>query len=286
MKTRFIPSLIIVLLLFSGSVIIYSCTKFKENRTTTTSADENLSEIAFNDIYKIVNETAVDESSNKSTNVYSFGNCATVTVDPAWPDSTFPKTVTIDFGTTNCTGYDGRNRRGVIKYNISDRYRNIGCVISVSPQDFYINDYKVEGSKTITNNGRNSNNNLSYTIQITNGKITTPSNDIITWESTRTREWIEGENTTFLTDGLNGILDDVYSITGDGSGVNRDGKDYTVTILEALIVKLDCRWITQGVLEIAPEGLKTRTIDYGDGNCDNNATVEIGNRTYSIELLQ
>ncbi|GAB4283939.1 MAG: hypothetical protein Kow0068_08920 [Marinilabiliales bacterium] len=279
--------IILVLVVFSLLIaFITSCTKYKENRTTTTSADENLSEIAFNDIYKIVNETAEDESSNKSIDVYSFGNCATVTVDPDWPDTTFPKTVTIDFGTTNCTGLDGRLRRGKIVYTISDRYRNAGCVITVTPQDFYINEYKVEGTKKITNNGRNSANNLNYTIEVINGKVTTPSNDIITWESTRVREWIEGEETTFLTDGANGVLDDVYSITGSGEGVNRDGRSFTVTIKEPLIVKLDCRWITKGVLEIAPDGLKTRTIDYGDGNCDNDATVEIGNRTYSIELLQ
>ncbi len=282
MKKLFLISTII---LFASSLLVFnSCSKYKLNRTTTSSADNSTAENAFNDVYKVVNETAEDESSDKSLTAYSFGNCATVTVSPAWPDTTFPKSVTIDFGTINCTGTDGKLRRGKIEYTISDRYRNTGCVITATTDDYYVNDYKVDGNKTVTNNGRNSNDNLSYTIEVTNAKVTTPEGDEIIWESTRTREWTEGESTTYWTDGVGGITDDVYSITGNASGVNRDGLNFTVTITEALIVKIGCRWITKGVLEIVPEDLKTRTVDYGDGNCDNEATVTIGNKTYNIIL--
>lgn len=274
------------LVIFISAALLVSCSKYKENRSTTTSSDNSIAENAFDDVFKTVNETAEDEGSAKGLNVYTFGNCATVTVTPDWPDTTFPKAVVIDFGTTNCTGTDGRLRRGKIEYTISDRYRNPGCVITVTPVDFYVNDYKLEGQKTITNNGRNGNHNLSYTINVIDGKVTTPDLDVISWESTRNREWIEGESTTFITDGINGILDDVYSITGNASGINREGKSFTVTITEALIVKLNCRWITEGKLEIVPEGLATRTIDYGDGNCDNEATVTIKNKTYNFTLLQ
>jgi len=277
--------LIVLPLLIATSFLFFnSCGKAKLNRTTTTSADNSLAENAFNDVYKVVNETAEDEDGSKETNAYSFGNCATVTVDPAWPDSTFPKTITVDFGTVNCMGTDGKQRRGSIKYTISDRYRNEGCIMTVTPNNYYVNEYKVEGSKKVTNNGRNNDDNLSYTIEVTDGQVTTPEGEIITWESTRTREWIEGEETTIWTSGLAGITDDVYSITGSASGVNRDGRNFTVTIIEPLIVKIDCRWVTKGILEIAPEDIKVRTVDYGDGNCDNEATVEIGNKTYNIVL--
>ncbi|MFH2143454.1 MAG: hypothetical protein ABIJ97_13600 [Bacteroidota bacterium] len=285
MKSLF--KFIYIITLLSLSVIaLYSCKKFKENRSTTSSADNSLAENAFDDVFKVVNETAEDENPNKSTSVYSFGDCAQITINPAWPDTTFPKEIVIDFGTIDCTGNDGRTRRGSIEYTITDRYRNSSSVITVTPNNYFVNDYKIEGLKKITNNGRNSNNNLNYTINVSNGKVTTPEDDIITWQSTRNREWIEGEATTFLTDGNNGIMDDVYSITGNASGVSRNGTDFTVNITEALIAKLNCRWITKGKLEIIPDGLKTRKINYGDGTCDNEATVEIENRTYNIILLQ
>lgn len=276
--------IVLPIILATFSLFLNSCGKTKLNRSTTTSTDNNLAENAFNDVYKVVNETAEDESGNKGIQAYSFGNCATVTVDPAWPDTTFPKTVIVDFGSVNCLGTDGRERRGSITYTISDKYRNAGCEITVTPNDYYVNDYKIEGKKTITNNGRNYDYNINFTIKVTNGQVTSPEGDIITWESIRTREWIEGEETTFWTNGIGGITDDVYSITGNANGVNRDGYTFTVTIIEPLIVKIGCRWVTKGILEIAPEDLKVRTVNYGDGNCDNEATVEIGNKTYNITL--
>ncbi|MFH2096716.1 MAG: hypothetical protein ABIJ16_13490 [Bacteroidota bacterium] len=274
---------LVMLLVAATAVVFDSCQKAKLNRTTTSSADNSLAEAAFTDVYKVAVETADDESSNKA-NIYSFGNCANVTVDPAWPDTTFPKSVIVDFGSINCTCNDGKTRRGIISFTMTGRYRTPGTVITLTTDNYYVEDYKVEGLKTITNQGRNNAGNLSYSIAVQDGKITTPDAEEIKWESSRVREWIEGEGTTLVSDGVAGVLDDVYSITGSGSGVNRDGRNFTVTITSALIVKVGCRWITQGVLEIAPEDLKVRKLNYGDGNCDNEATVEIGNKTYNIML--
>jgi hypothetical protein len=43
----------------------------------------------------------------------------------------------------------------------------------------------------------------------------------------------------------------------------------------ALIVALNCRWIEKGTIEFKPGGKLTRMVDYGNGNCDNKATVTI-----------
>lgn len=278
--------------IFTIAVIFSSCKKSKLDKATTTSIDNSYAESAFNDVYKVVDETASDEDGNKSTNYYTFGNCATVNVNPAWPDSTFPKTITIDFGTTNCLGTDGNNRRGKIIYTISGRYRTLNTHIDVSLENYYLNDYKVEGTKSIINNGKNSDGHTNYTISILNGKITTPDNKIITWESTRNREWFSGEETTFMTPdtvnggllGINGLTDDVYHITGSASGVNSEGRSYTLTITSYLQVQFGCRWIQKGTIEIQPDELSKRTINYGNGDCDNNATVTINNKTYDILL--
>ena len=44
------------------------------------------------------------------------------------------------------------------------------------------------------------------------------------------------------------------------------------------------RHFTQGVLEHTPAGKATRYIDYGNGVCDNKATVTINGNTYAITL--
>jgi hypothetical protein len=104
-----------------------------------------------------------------------------------------------------------------------------------------------------------------------------PSGQLIIWNSQRDREWTEGES-TFLP------FDDVYSITGYASGTDRNGNPFTVTITSPIIVSFLCPWIEQGTLEITHGNLPDATIDYGDGTCDDQATITIGNTTITITL--
>ncbi len=262
-----------------------SCKKRRLNRSTYTSEDNSLAEASFDDVFHVTDEVAQDEGGVNKTHSYSFGACATVTLTPDLPDTTFPKTLTIDFGASNCTGNDGVNRRGKITAVFTGKYRDQGTVITITTQDYYVNDYKVEGTKTVTNNGKNSANNTNFTIDV-DGKVTTPDGDEITWKSNRNREWIEGESTTWASHGLSGIFDDVYSITGNGSGINRNDRAFTATITNPLIIQVGCRWIKEGTLELAPEDLEVRTIDFGNRSegCNNDATVTVKKRTYNIKM--
>jgi len=45
-----------------------------------------------------------------------------------------------------------------------------------------------------------------------------------------------------------------------------------------LKVQLDCIWITEGVLSLKPEDYDARTLDYGNGICDNKATLSTNRR--------
>lgn len=268
-------------ILVIGSVLIFtSCKKAKLNRQTTTSKDNSTAESIFADIKRVIEE-ASDENSNQKTSGYSFGACATVTVTPSLNDTVWPKNMVIDFGSSNCTGNYGITRRGKILVKLSGKYRDAGSVLTVTLDDYFVNNHRVLGKKTITNNGRNSSGNLSYTVKVTNGKVIYPDGGFFTWKSTRTNEWIEGESTTLLN-GWSGICDDTYLITGSASGINKDGRGYTVNITAPLRKELCCRWIVSGKLEIKPDNLKTREVDFGSGACDGKATVKIGRRTYNI----
>lgn len=268
--------------------IFFSCEKDeKVDNQTTSSQDNSIAQNLFKDIKKVVEE-AVDDEGASDTNKkagYSFGNCATVSILPAWTDTaTWPKVMTIDFGTTNCTDSYGINRRGKLIVTLTDRYRNEGSVLTVQPQSYYVNDYLIEGTKTLTNNGRNSSNNLNFTVQVSNGKITYPNGNISTWQSTRNNEWVAGESTTLFTDGFAGICDDEYLITGSANGVNTNGLSYSVNITSALKAKVCCRWIVSGRVNIVPSGLLTRTVDFGSGSCDALVTLTIDGNSFTIPL--
>jgi hypothetical protein len=55
-------------------------------------------------------------------------------------------------------------------------------------------------------------------------------------------------------------------------------------ILTPLRKELVCRFIVSGTIEIRPENLPVRLLDYGDGECDNIATVTINGEVYTIYL--
>lgn len=279
----------IVLFILTISMVTFSCRKDEKedevNNETTTAQDNALAQNMFDDVKKVVEETANDEGQTGKVANF-FGTCASVTINPNWIDSTqyWPKTMTIDFGTSNCLGNDGINRRGILTVTLTDRYRNAGSVLTVLPQNYFVNDHKIEGTKTLTNNGRNSSNNLTFSVQVTNGKITFPTGESTTWNSTRTNEWIAGESTTWYNSGglLAALCDDVYLITGSSSGVNRNGLSYSVNITSPLRKELCCRWIVSGSLDIVPNGLLTRSVNFGTGNCDATATVTIAGNTFTV----
>lgn len=272
-----IISLLALFIVFSTS-----CSKRRENKSTTTSQDQANAEASFDDVFKVTESAIKDNDLEKAGSAFAsiYGNCATITVNPPLPDTTFPKTITIDFGPTNCEDAYGVNRRGMITAVITGKYRDVGSTITVTTQNYFLNDNKIEGTKTVENIGPNADGNTEFTVDIANGVVTYTNGDFTTYESSRVREWVVGES----TDGLLGILDDEYDLTGTASGTDRTGRDYTMTITNPLRVAVLCRWVKQGTVEIQPEDLYLRTVDFGNGDCDATVTVEINGNTYTFVM--
>ena len=265
------------LMLLAIVALFAACKKTDPVQDTNDNSDIVITEALFEDMGKVVDEAMKEEGSyNKkgATLALSGGGCATVTFSFT-PVDTFPVSLMLDFGTANCMGADGRNRRGKLSAELTGRYRSPGSVLTITPDNYYVQDHKIEGQKKITNNGRNSSNNLTFTVNVINGKVTFPDGKTTTINSTRTNEWTGGENTLVIND-------DTYLITGSANGKTKADLNYTAQITNALDVALNCKWIRGGVLEITPANLQTRVIDYGTGTCDNKAKVSIGN--YSVEI--
>ena len=259
-------TLLSALLLLSAALIIGGCKKDKDedlDNETQSSSDNFLVESNVNDELKEVDAAATSNNLGKTGPVITIDSLAT------------PKKMTIDYGTyTLCA--DGKIRSGKINVTWTGRYREAGTIITIIPENFYQNGNKIEGTKTIENKGRNTAGNLYYTVTVTNAKVTKADAKVRTWSAVRNREWIAGESTAAWND-------DVYLLTGNASGVNANGLIYSTNITTPLRVDLSCQYrITAGVVELIPQGKRTRTVDYGNGDCDNTITVTIGNRSYTI----
>lgn len=264
-------------IIFALSLSISSCKKDKEEPDTDTSSalDNSFAEKTYNDVYEIADEAGDGSVSTYRTgdNYQILSNCAVVTIDL----TSNPHRITIDFGSTNCYCKDFKYRRGKILVDFTGAYRDSASVHTISFDNYYVNDYKVMGTKRVTNNGHNAAGNLSFAVSV-NGSIINTSGNTMTWNSTRTREWIEGESTI-----LN-WTDDAYSITGSAYGTSFNGTQFTANITNPLIVALNCRWIKQGKFEFTPSGKATRYFDYGPLGCDEDASVTINGVTYYIKL--
>ena len=71
---------------------------------------------------------------------------------------------------------------------------------------------------------------------------------------------------------------------GSAQGTNFEGENFSMTITTPLIKSAGCFFITQGVQEISPAGKSTRVIDYGDGTCDDIATVTVDGESKEITI--
>lgn len=264
------------ILIAMAGLVLNACKKKEEEPDPdwSSSQDQSIANAVWQDIYK-----QVDEEAQGNGNI-GIRSCATVTLNPA---GSFPTTLTIDFGTAGCMGTDGRFRKGKVEAEFTGYWRDSLTVVTVTPINYVVDGYSVSGTQTIENKGHIGGF-LTYDVQVSNGTIINPSNETFTWNSNVTYTWIEGENTTFASDGVSGVLDDVYTIDGTYNGVNRQGSNYTAQTTTPIRKELSCKWPVSGVLELNPQGLQTRVIDFGSGVCDNDATVSVGRFSAVVQM--
>lgn len=242
-------------------VFLSACQKEEIDTDSTSAQDQSDSEQVLEEMEDDVLLRTIEEGYTAST------TCPTITYQN--PAGTFPNVITLDWG-SGCTGQDGRFRSGALVVEVSDSYFTEGSVRSITSQNYSVNNWLVEGTRTVTNLGENSNGQLQWSVVVNNASITDPDGNIGTWSTDRVRTQIDGAETESL-------LDDSYEITGTASGVNRKGNSYTATITVPLTKNFDCRWVSSGVVEVTGQSGRTRTVDYGNGDCDNEATVSFAN---------
>jgi hypothetical protein len=63
-----------------------------------------------------------------------------------------------------------------------------------------------------------------------------------------------------------------------------NGDTVQANIQTPLLKAVDCQWIKQGSILITPSNKPVRLLDYGNGNCDNQATITVNNIVHNITL--
>ena len=264
-KTTFFAFAVIGLLSLTTS-----CGKKESDATevSTIASDDSAADNSFADLKDAGDQAGI----TNTTKGYDKSKDSCIKVSVVSYDSIAKKLkLVVDFGLTDCICKDSKARRGKINIEYTGTIGLVGSEVVYTPVKYYVNSYGVSGTKTLKVIEK-----LTYSVKVENGKVTKPDGSYITWVSDRERKMVAGDDTP-----LN-ILDDSYEITGTSSGVNSAGKSYSFTTQTPLLKSIGCQWIKSGKLEIKREGKKDAVIDYGDGTCDDKATLNVGTWTKEI----
>ena len=303
MKQLFSFSKLPTAVIFAGILFLTSCKK-DNNTNAANNPDPQLSvdaaqndaiaEEQFDDVFNISmgvqsSDAGQDIGLGTGTNILyrtsdvgriaspdPSNHCYTVTVDPKGVNL-FPKTVTLDFG-SGCTGIDGKVRSGKIITVFSGPMRVAGSKATTTLMDYNVDSFMVEGTHIIENTSTS--NKMAWTVSITDGKITnTDSGRWIKWDAVHEHTQTEGNGTPLNP------LDDVFEITGNSNGSNSNGNSWSTDITQPLMRRFICQWREKGEITITRKSNTiTAVLDYGDGTCDNKATITINGITKTINL--
>jgi hypothetical protein len=134
--------------------------------------------------------------------------------------------------------------------------------------NFYINDVKIEGTRTITNKGLNAKNHLELGVVLTGGKVIFNDTAFLTRESNHVREWIRAKNP----------MNDTMLVTGTANGINIQGQQYERVITSPLVFvrckDVPWRWvIVKGTIQITNSVTGVSTIDYTSTGCEDSVVL-------------
>lgn len=246
-------------------VTLSACQKENIDQDEQTSADETTQ---FENLLTVDESTFDELYLNETPESFPPAPCATVTRDT----TTTPRTITIDYGTVNCLCADGRMRRGVVVISYTGQRRTAGSSYSVAFANYFVNNQAVTGS---ISGAFSLNNGNPLLTRSSNLLLVSATNDSVQRTTNRSIEMIVGYSTPARTD-------DVFLISGSSS-TTRNGFTFSQTINTPLRKEVSCNWLVSGNMTMT-RGTNSRTIDFGNGSCDDQATVTMNGRTRTITL--
>ncbi len=182
--------------------------------------------------------------------------------------------------TTNCANSfnDGKLRTGKWIARVTGPLKNAGSQMILKLENHKTNGvitYACDSMiiTTIVSNSLQS----TFNVKLVNGVCST-ANWVIKYSSDRT--------ITHYTKGNPTGTNPVTQVFGTANGTNRQGRTFSVNIPQAspLVKHKACQFIDKGILTLTPDGFKERTVDFGNGTCDDDATFTVNGNTVAFKL--
>lgn len=264
MKTNILT----ILALFS-LLVFNSCNNDPEdnNQNSLTKSEilnERKIDQSIDDVNEIVNGEFDFGFSARGNNPW-LPACATVT--SLQEGNTWIRT--IDFGAEGCQLNNGNILKGKIIMMFTFDNESFSRLISITYENFTHNGRTINGTSTSSRTKSNANGNPESKLEV-DLTTTLENGDIYSRKGFKMREWTEGSET-------NTKEDDVFLFTGNWTTVT-PSKTISTNITKALKRIGTCKYFVEGIIEYT-KGENTAVLDFGNGECDNKATLSINGET-------
>jgi hypothetical protein len=204
---------------------------------------------------------------------YKDGTGPAVTVDPTgW---SYPKTITVDYA-DGIELVNGRIISGKIIIDVSDRPLKDGATREITYESFYVDSVHIEGGVTRTFAGSDSTERVFSSES--NLTLTFPDSTVLYRTSERTRTLVDGFETLFRHS------DDLIMIEGFVNYETSNDITFSKTIVNPITKTGACRFIIEGTVSFSRNGEEFAQLDYGDGTCDDVATITKDGETRQITI--
>lgn len=190
--------------------------------------------------------------------VNDFPDCVTITV----VIETLAREITIDFGTDGCI-INGNMLKGkmILSYERNPEAHQVA--ISKTLEGFYFNDKNIIGGKTIVKVLSNENGNPQFT-KTTDITVIWPNGLQASRNGVKVREWIEGFGSGVWSD-------NVFEVRGNWTSTFVNGNTHSYEVVIPLRREVICHYFVSGSVDVERTNF-SGTFDYGEGDCDNEAT--------------
>jgi hypothetical protein len=200
---------------------------------------------------------------NRTTN--DFPDCVTITV----VIEAMSREITIDFGTEGCL-VNGNIFKGkmILSYTRNPEAQQI--TITQTLEDFYFNNKNIVGGKTIVKVLSNDNGNPQFT-KTTDITVIWPNGAQASRNGVKVREWVEGFGSGVWSD-------NIFEVTGNWTTTFVNGNTHSYEVVIPLRREVVCYYFVSGSIDVERTNF-SGVFDYGEGDCDNQATFTFDNGT-------
>jgi len=282
MKIRILNIVLILLILFS----CFSCKKDTSfsNSDTSHLLINNTAEALSNDVFKtflytwIVLEDSLYHP-HDSLNFRYVEPCMQITLVP-FDTITWPKTLSINFPNSDCMCNDGLKRSGTMNVAISGIITHVNSTYKLSFDNYFVNSIPVIGTKSLSivysvlSKNIDFNDTVDFNVQY--------GSDYFQWHAVHDLNWVSGTNTHTI------MNDDWFLYNGTSAAVplsaNTSGvSGFQSNIIQSIAFTNWCFWLRAGRVEVLPDNLPARTVQYAD-SCLQHATYVLNNETFDFNF--